>query len=639
MNMKAKCKDMCGLQSSLHYLGVLLHIRNCLLLLLLHEEILGCPSVCQFCSGRQVNCHNLGLSSIPKNLPKSTIFAYLSGNNISHVNPNEFISLQQLAVLDLDNSSVFHVPPKVFVELKKLCYLHLSNNCIKRLDPGIFKGLSNLHCLYLQNNQIAFVPRGLFSDLISVQYLMLQRNRLSILGSGTFLGMINLRTLNLANNKISQISDSAFHHLENLVFLYLEGNNLTYVPSNAFAVFRNLERLSLSHNPIGTVLAFAFKGLTRLEYLSLKSAKIKTINMNGFTGLNNLKQLILSHNDLETVNSNTFTFLDNLMRLQLEKNKIIRIGDNTFEKMGPCLKILNLAFNNLTDLQPKVLKPLTSLAYIQANYNPWNCSCKLLGLWNWIVSSSVSVKIHCQYPPSLRGRPLRYFKWAEFTKCVTIATHLEAVRNVKSVGVHHSTTTLVMAWHKIPKHNTVAEHLENADSKSVGFWRKALTNQFLYGEYAVGNPSQTTTMLTVLPVQIPVHIIPVNLTMEENSVLPPDAASVSLKTSLNCTQQVEKLNQAFDILLAFFVLACAMILFLIYKIIHLRQKLKVTQNSRDNGIEYYSCYQAGGYNVTDLIQSLPQNPSRSSELYQIRLDKQTTLESQAQVIVFEHSVL
>uniref|UniRef100_A0A8C4U7Y6 Uncharacterized protein n=1 Tax=Falco tinnunculus TaxID=100819 RepID=A0A8C4U7Y6_FALTI len=222
MSEKAKDRDMSGLQSSPPCPGAFLYILNCFLVLLLQKVALGCPAACQLCTGRQVSCRNLGLSSIPRNFPKTTILVYLSGNNIS----------------------------------------------------------------------------------------------------GTFLGMISLQTLNLANNKISRISDSAFHHLENLAYLFLE-----------------------------------------------------------------------------------------------DRNKITSIGDGTFEKMGQSLKILSLAFNNITELHPEVVKPLASLTHLQVNYNPWNCSCEMLGLLNWLASSPISVKIHCWNPPSMRGRPLHYIKWTQFANC------------------------------------------------------------------------------------------------------------------------------------------------------------------------------------------------------------------------------
>lgn len=642
MSEKAKDRDMCGLQSSPPCPGAFLYILNCFLLLLLQKEALGCLAACQLCTGRQVSCRNLGLPSIPQNFPKTAILVYLSGNNISRVTPNELRGLQKLAALYMDNSSISYVHPKAFVELPRLCYLHLNNNNIKRLDPGIFEGLSNLHCLYLQNNQIAFVPRGLFSDLLSVRYLTLQRNRLSVLGSGTFLGMTSLQTLNLANNKISRISDSAFHHLENLVCLFLEGNNLTLVPSNAIGRLKNLERLSLSHNPIGSIHSFAFKGLNKLKYLSLKNVRLRHIALNGFFGLNNLSQLILSYNDLENINSSAFTLLNNLMYLQLDRNKITSIGNGTFEKMGQSLKILSLAFNNITELQPEVLKPLVSLTHLQVNYNPWNCSCNMLGLLNWLASSPVSIKIHCQNPPSMRGRPLRYIKWTQFANCSSPTASPETAWSLGSIGVLHSATTLLMAWHKGNRQNTF-EQFVDAETKYIDFWEGTAAtsaNLLPYEENAAEIPSRAATAaLSTLPVQIPAQISPDNVTVEEKSLFPTDVAPVSLKTSLFCAQQVEKLNEAFDILLAFFILACAVILFLTCKIIHFRQKLKGLENSGEKRIEYYGFYQPGRYNITDPVQSLTRNSMGRSELDQIRLLKRRASENQAQVILFEHSSL
>ncbi|XP_065595869.1 leucine-rich repeat-containing protein 70 [Cyrtonyx montezumae] len=642
MSEKAKDRDMCGLQSFPPCTGAFLHLLSGFFLLLLQKEVLGCPAVCQLCTGRQVTCRNLGLTSIPRNFPKTAILVYLSGNNISHVIPHELTGLHRLAALHMDNSSISYVHPKAFVDLPKLCFLHLNNNNIKRLDPGIFEGLSNLHYLYLQNNQIAFVPRGLFSDLLSVRYLTLQRNRLSVLGSGTFLGMKNLQTLNLANNKISRISDAAFCHLENLVYLFLEGNNLTLVPSNAIGRLRNLERLSLSHNPIRSIQHFAFKGLDKLRYLSLKSAKLKHIAVNGFFGLSNLSQLILSYNDLENINSSTFTSLNRLKYLQLDRNKITSIGEGIFEKIGESLKILSLAFNNITELQPEVLKPLVSLTHLDVHYNPWNCSCKMLGLLKWLASSPISVKILCQNPISMRGRPLRYIRWTQFANCSSLSSIPEAAwKPEESADIHHSPTTVLMAWHKGNRRNPFEQFIK-ADTKYIALWEGTAATSaspLPYGENAAETHSQVPTILSVLPVQIPAQVIPVTRTIEVKSFFPTGAAPVSLQTSVLCTQQVEKLNQAFDVLLAFFVLACAVILFLIYKIVHFRQKLKVLENSGEKRIEYYGFYQPGRYNINDAVQSLSENSVGDSELDQIRLLKRTASETQAQVILFEHSSL
>ena len=444
--------------------------------------------------------------------------------------------------------------------------------------------------------------------------------------------MVALRILDLSNNKILRISDSGFQHLENLNCLYLEGNNLTKVPSNAFEILKSLKRLSLSHNHIEAIQPFAFKGLVNLEYLLLKNSGIKNVTRNGFNGINNLRYLILSHNDLENLNSDTFSLLKNLIYLKLDRNRIISIDNDTFENMGASLKILNLSFNNLTDLHPRVLKPLSSLTHLQANSNPWECNCKLLGLRDWLASSAITLNIYCQSPPSMRGRALHYIKWTDFTNCVTSSTNASRAWAIKSLHIHHKTTALMMAWHRI---TTDGKHLEN--NESVTFWERIRTSPAsrFFQENAFGNPLETTA---VLPVQIQLTS-PVNLNLEKNSALPVDAASVSGKTSLICTQEVEKLNEAFDILLAFFILACVLIVFLIYKVVQFKQKLKAPENSGDNRLEYYSFYQSARYNVTASFCSTSPNSLEGPGLEQIRLHKQIVPESEAQVILFEHSAL
>ncbi|XP_029432240.1 leucine-rich repeat-containing protein 70 [Rhinatrema bivittatum] len=635
MNGKAKIRNMYGFQSSLPCLPLFLHILSWFLLFLFHKGIHGCPSVCLLCTGRQANCRGLGLTSIPKNFPKSTTLIYLSGNNISDIQLNELRNLQKLVVLYLDNSGILYVHSKAFADLKKLYYLHLNNNYIRYLDPGIFNGLSDLNYVYLQHNQITFLPRGLFRDLVAVQYLALQNNHLNALGTDTFTGMIGLHTLNLANNKISRISDSAFRHLNNLEHLYLENNSLAHIPSKAFRMLKNLKRLLLSNNPIESIPYFAFRGLNELQDLFLQNAKIKTISMNGFAGLYNLKQLILSNNVLEKIHSKMFAWLTHLMYLQLDRNKIVSIDNGTFEEMGTSLKVLNLAFNKLTVLQPNVLQPLVSLTHLQASYNPWNCDCNLLGLHNWLASSPFSVNIHCQNPPRLRGKPLHNLKWIEFKSC--IATPTKATWGLISepfVG------TAQMQLSKLTTYNIYRKYFYNAHNDSLTNWAKSSSPapEFLHEGYIASNLSNATPVVPILPIQIHEQLAPVNVTKGSNSVLPLDAAYVSLKSHFICQHEVEKLNRSFEILLAFFILACALIFVLIYKVVQLKLKMKRPENSAENAIEYYSCYQSARYSVTGPVQATSQNRISSSS-DQMQIFKRAEPVCETQVILFEHSVL
>ncbi|XP_051028563.1 leucine-rich repeat-containing protein 70 [Acomys russatus] len=191
----------------------------------------------------------------------------------------------------------------------------------------------------------------------------------------------------------------------------------------------------------------------------------------------------------------------------------------------------------------------------------------------------------------------------------------------------------MMAWHKV---TTSGNHLENTVTESITVWEwiRASPASRFFQENTPGNTLETTA---VLPVQI--QLTTVNLNSEKNSALPIDASSMSRKTSLNCTQENEKLNEAFDILLAFFILACVLIIFLIYKVIQFKQKLKALENTMENRVEYYSFYQSARYNMTASVCNTSPNSLESPGLQQIGLDKQMVPDNEAQVILFEHSAL
>lgn len=232
----------------------------------------------------------------------------------------------------------------------------------------------------------------------------------------------------------------------------------------------------------------------------------------------------------------------------------------------------------------------------------------------------------------MRCRALHYIKWTDGTDCVTSSTNISRAWALKSLHIRHKTTALMMAWHKV---TTNGKHLENTESVSFGEQIHTSPSSRFFQESTFVNPLETTA---VLPVQIQLTSS-VNLNLEKTSALPIDAASVSGKTSLICTQEVERLNEAFDILLAFFILACVLIMFLIYKVVQFKQKLKTPENSGENRLEYYSFYQSSRYNVTASVCNTCPNSLESPGLEQIQLHKQIVPENEAQVILFEHSAL
>ncbi|KAL7855411.1 hypothetical protein AOLI_G00190150 [Acnodon oligacanthus] len=54
-----------------------------------------CPALCT-CSGTTVDCHGLGLKSVPRNIPRNTERLELNGNNFTRINKNDFAGLKYL---------------------------------------------------------------------------------------------------------------------------------------------------------------------------------------------------------------------------------------------------------------------------------------------------------------------------------------------------------------------------------------------------------------------------------------------------------------------------------------------------------------------------------------------------------------
>ncbi|KAK3507062.1 hypothetical protein QTP70_003872 [Hemibagrus guttatus] len=83
-----------------------------------------CPALCT-CSGTTVDCHNLGLKSIPRNIPRNTERLELNGNNFTRINKNDFSGLKYLRVLQLMENQIGAIERGAFDDMKELERLQL----------------------------------------------------------------------------------------------------------------------------------------------------------------------------------------------------------------------------------------------------------------------------------------------------------------------------------------------------------------------------------------------------------------------------------------------------------------------------------------------------------------------------------
>uniref|UniRef100_A0A8C6TK60 LRRCT domain-containing protein n=1 Tax=Neogobius melanostomus TaxID=47308 RepID=A0A8C6TK60_9GOBI len=78
------------------------------------------------------------------------------------------------------------------------------------------------------------------------------------------------------------------------------------------------------------------------------------------------------------------------------------------------------AFENLTNLR-RILDQLSAFIQIDLQENPWDCTCDIVALKNWMELSSTSVvvnEITCDSPSKHAGRLLRSLRTRPFRPCI-----------------------------------------------------------------------------------------------------------------------------------------------------------------------------------------------------------------------------
>lgn len=189
--------------------------------------------------------------------------------------------------------------------------------------------------------------------------------------------------LDLAENRLTTIRDDAFADagLLNLQRLYLPACNIRSIRQNAFRALVNLVELDLSRNQLHSVPSHAFDSIPEL------------------------RELRLNGNQLIKVKDEAFRYLPNLVRLSLSACKIAEIEPRGFVGLEASLEYLELSKNRLQVLHVAVLAPLRSLKGLELANNPWECTCALRPLRDWMIRRNVPATVvpECALPPRLNS--------------------------------------------------------------------------------------------------------------------------------------------------------------------------------------------------------------------------------------------
>nr|XP_033806155.1 SLIT and NTRK-like protein 5 [Geotrypetes seraphini] len=194
----------------------------------------------------------------------------------------------------------------------------------------------------------------------------------------------SLYHLLLSGNLLNRLYPNDFVNYTGAAILHLGTNNIQDIETGAFNGLQGLKRLHLNNNKLELLKDDTFYGLEILEYLQVDYNYINAIEANAFSKLHELQVLILNDNLLSSLPSNLFRFVP-LTHLDLRGNR---------------LKLL--PYQGLLQHMDKVVE-------LQLVENPWNCSCDLIALKDWLDSISYAALVGdvvCETPFRLHGRDL-----------------------------------------------------------------------------------------------------------------------------------------------------------------------------------------------------------------------------------------
>ncbi|KAG7519481.1 leucine-rich repeat-containing protein 38-like [Solea senegalensis] len=197
------------------------------------------------------------------------------------------------------------------------------------------------------------------------------------------------------------------------------GKGLTRVPDS---IPLNVRRLLLSNNWIPWIPSDFLVLYSDLVYLDLRNNSLTKMDPGTLSTSSRLVFLDLGNNNLTDIPSGTFGESRSLIKLRMGNNPYLTVvGKDAF--MGlTSLRELDLERNGFTELDVRVLEPLSSLQMLRLEGNPWLCNCHFAKLFVWLTENSHKLPsgmegIECALPLLGRRIPLSLLSEDSFRQC------------------------------------------------------------------------------------------------------------------------------------------------------------------------------------------------------------------------------
>ncbi|XP_023473039.1 slit homolog 3 protein [Equus caballus] len=360
-----------------------------------------CPTKCT-CSAASVDCHGLGLRTVPRGIPRNAERLDLDRNNITRITKMDFAGLKNLRVLHLEDNQVSVIERGAFQDLKQLERLRLNKNKLQVLPELLFQSTPKLTRLDLSENRILGIPRKAFRGIADVKNLQLDNNHISCIEDGAFRALRDLEILTLNNNNISRILVTSFNHMPKIRTLRLHSNNL-YCDchlawlSDWLRQRRTIGQFTLCMAPVH-LRGFNVADVQKKEYVcpgphseppscnanSISCPSSCTCSNNivdcrgkGLTEIpanlpEGIVEIRLEQNSIKSIPAGAFTQYKKLKRIDISKNQISDIAPDAFQGLRS-LTSLVLYGNKITEIAKGLFDGLVSLQLLLLNANKINC--------------------------------------------------------------------------------------------------------------------------------------------------------------------------------------------------------------------------------------------------------------------------
>lgn len=284
-----------------------------------------------------------------------------------HLNASDLIGkLRRLKNLRIDMCKIRYVPALVLSPLRDLTDLtvrsYIDNISMSAMTMEFheesFRGLTELRHLDLGYNNIWTFPPGVFCPLFT------------------------LKSLNLTGNHLQDISEIGFSDWGHgptapgkscntgLKILDVSHNSLASLPDTGLSSLRTLEVFNVQNNLLVEIQDRAFVGLTSLRVLNASSNRLVALPPELFLSSREIREIHLSNNLLSVLAPDLLKGLDQLLLVDLSQNKLTNsyVNRETFAGLVRLLR-LNLSFNKLTRLDPRMFQDLRSLEELNLENN------------------------------------------------------------------------------------------------------------------------------------------------------------------------------------------------------------------------------------------------------------------------------